>query len=88
MVLLSALLYNPYSGFNAVWEVYIRWMEIVIVRRRLTVNLPYYVSPLTERWGYVALPLSALSVRSAPFISASAFYSAGVQTRYVKPILG
>ena len=42
-----------------------------------------YVSPLTERWGHVAL-----SVRSVPFISARAFYRAGDQTRDVDPMLG
>ena len=35
--------------------------------------------PLTERWGHVALPLSALSVRSVPFISASAIHGAAVK---------
>ena len=40
-----------------------------------------YVSPLTERWGHVAL-----SVRSVPFISDSAFYRAGGQTRDVDPM--
>ena len=35
-------------------------------------KISYYVSPLTERWGHVALPLSALSLRPVSFISASA----------------
>ena len=30
-----------------------------------TLNQRYYVSPLTERWGHVALPLSTQFVRSA-----------------------
>ena len=43
----------------------------------IVVETAYYISPLTERWGHVAL----LSVRSVPFISASAFYRVGGQTR-------
>ena len=47
----------------------------------IVVETAYYISPLTERWGHVALPLCALSVRSVPFISASAFYRVDGQTR-------
>ena len=48
--------------------------------------LPYMLmSPLcTQRWGYVALPVS-VSVR---FILVLAFYRADGQTRDVDPVLG